>query len=337
LIIAERDDDERWEEIPVKLTPTLVAVGLAGLVAGTAPAAVAAHGTASTARAKQGGTVYLIQALPGKSISAKVDHQAATALQTEAVSDPLYLSTGKHTITFTGAKSGMTMKTTIHVRAGSNTDVVLHRPASVKGKAVVNVYHNNLKTAGADKGRVVVAHTAVVPPADIVVDGQVVFSNIANGEFAAADVPSGTHVVKVVPTGEKKPVVLGPLDLPVQASVLTRVFAVGQPDNNSMNVILQTLPLLAKGQKAPTTVPLGSAGLVGNHHVATTTPARSQPARPAQVKSPLKSTAHSDFAADGSGSFYLIGVLMVIAGGALILIPWARRRRTQDATGAPRF
>jgi hypothetical protein len=311
----------------VKLTHSLVVVGLIGVATATAPAASATHGAGTESAAKgKIGTVYLVQALPGRSVSAKVDHAAATPLQTEAVSKPLYLSTGKHTVAFGG--SGASLTTSITVKAGSSTDVVLHRPASVSGKPVVNIYHNNLKTAGADKGRVVVAHTAVVPPADIIVDGQVVFSNIANGEFASADVPAGTHVVKVVPTGEKKPVVLGPLDLPVQASVLTRVFAVGQPSNNSMSVIVQTLPLLAKGQQPPTTVPLGSAGFAAHRHVVTTKPVSTKQA--ARTHAARRVTAGPGTTASGiAESWYLAGGLVLAAGGALI--PLVRRRRGDDA------
>ena len=47
----------------------------------------------------------------------------------------------------------------------------------------------------------------------------------------------------VVPTGQKQDPLLGPLDLPVKAGALTRVFAIGQPENGSMDAVVQVLPV----------------------------------------------------------------------------------------------
>ncbi len=252
-----------------------------------------------------------MQGLPGKSVTAKVDGGASRTLASKQVLSPMTLSAGTHKVTFSGTKPSWTMNTSVKVTAGSSMDVVLHRPASASGSPVVNVYSNKLSSAGADKGRVVVAHTAVVPPADVIVDGQVVFSNIANGEFASADVPAGDHVVKVVPTGQKSPVILGPLTLNVKANALTRVFAVGEPQNKSMDAIVQVLPLRGAGAKAPTAVPLGSAGLVAHRHVNVT---------------PTHTVAKS---AGTHRNGYLVAILMLAAGTALL--PFARRRRLMPA------
>jgi hypothetical protein len=148
----------------------------------------------------------------------------------------------------------------------ASSDVVLHWPADVTKKPVVTVFGNDLAPVSTDKGRLTVAHTAVVPPADIRVDNKVLFANIANGEFVSAEVPGGTYSVKVVPTGETN-ALLGPVDLPVKAGVLTRVFAIGQPSNGSMDAIVQVLPLGKSGSATPGSVDAGSAGLV-----ATSTP-----------------------------------------------------------------
>jgi hypothetical protein len=280
----------------------------------TLAAPVAASADQVDAKA-QSGAVYLVQGLPGKSVTATVDGGARRTLASEQVLPPMSLSAGTHKVTFSGTHPTWTMHTSVTVSGGSSMDVVVHRPASASGKPVVNVYHNQLSSAGADKGRVVVAHTAVVPPADVIVDGQVVFSNIANGEFASADVPAGTHVVKVVPTGQKSPVILGPLQLPVEPNVLTRVFAVGEPKNDSMDAIVQRLPLRTAGAKAPTSVPLGSAGLVAHRHVNVT--------RPAASAAPRAGTAATSGGVGYNG--YLTALLVLAAGVALLLI--ARRRR----------
>jgi hypothetical protein len=107
----------------------------------------------------------------------------------------------------------------------------------------------------------------VVPPADVRVDQKVLFSNIANGEFVSAQVPAGTYSVDIVPTGQDTDPLLGPVDLPVKGGVLTRVFAIGQPTNGSMDAIVQVLPLRQTGSKAPSQVEAGSAGLVAAPNV----------------------------------------------------------------------
>jgi hypothetical protein len=296
----------------MKVTYFTSAVAALGLVAMAAPVAASADQVHAKSRS---GSVYLVQGLPGKSVVAKVDGGASHTLAAKEVYKPMSLSAGTHKVTFSGTHPTWTMKTSVDVSAGSSMDVVVHRPASASGKPVVNVYHNQLSSAGADKGRVVVAHTAVVAPADIIVDGQVVFSNIANGEFASADVPAGTHVVKVVPTGQKSPVILGPLQMVVEPNVLTRVFAIGEPQNGSMDAIVQQLPLRTAGAKAPTSVPLGSAGLVAHRHVNVTRPAVST-ARGAAASATSSGARHSG---------YLVALLVLAAGAALL--PFARRRR----------
>ena len=102
----------------------------------------------------------------------------------------------------------------------------------------------------------------MVPPADILADGTVLFSNIANGEFVTAEVPAETYNVAVVPTGQKTDPLLGPLDLPVEAGQLTRVFAIGEPENGSMDAVVQVLPVGKAGSPAPDSVDAGEAGLV---------------------------------------------------------------------------
>ena len=151
----------------------------------------------------------------------------------------------------------------------------------------------------------------MVPPADILVDGNVVFANIANGEFASADVPAGDLNVSVVPTGKSSPVLLGPLTLTVEPAVLTRVFAVGEPSNGSMNVIVQQLPLRTKGSGAPTALPLGGAGLVSDWNVETT-------------QRPPAATGGGDTAALAGGAL-VVGASVLLVIGRLRRAPRAHR------------
>ena len=113
----------------------------------------------------------------------------------------------------------------------------------------------------AGSGRLVVAHTAAVGPADVRVDQKVLFANIANGEALTVTVPAGKYSVDIVPAASSGPVVFGPADVPVAATALTRVFAIGVAATSSMDAVVQVLPLSARGAgTAPSTVNAGDGG-----------------------------------------------------------------------------
>lgn len=210
---------------------------------------------------------YIVQGVPGASVDVKLDgKQVESGMGVKQVSGPISLSPGQHQVTF--SSPAWTVDSTFSVTEPS-LDIVLHWPADSTAKPEVTVFKNVVTPVPSGKGRVSVAHTAVVPPADIRVNGKVLFSNIANGEFVTAEVPAATYPVEVVPTGETKPL-LGPVDLAVKAGALTRVFAIGAPKNGSMNAIVQVLPLPQSSASAPGSVQAGSAGLVASSVVHST-------------------------------------------------------------------
>ncbi len=234
-------------------------------VAALLAAWLALPGTPALAKAPATGTIYVVQGLPDASVSVSVDGKLQSSnVAVKTILDPLELSAGRHTLQFRSATPSWTMNSVVTVTPGQSSDVVLHRPAALNGKPVVTVYRNPESPIAGGKGRVLVAHTAVVPPADITVNGEVIFANVANGEFQTADVPGGTYEVAVVPTGSTENPILGPMDLEVETQTLTQVFAIGQPQNGSMDVIVQKLPLQKAGSAPPTVINTGSAGLVAD-------------------------------------------------------------------------
>lgn len=243
---------------------TRVALGaltalVATLLVATAPASDAKPAT---------GRLFVVQAVPGSTYTVEIDGAHRTAgVKVGTVLGPFEVSAGEHDVSFTGDSAGQATETTVKVRPGSSTDLVLHLPAAVNGDPVVDVYRAPLSPIGPDKARVLVAHTATVPPADAVVDGKVVFANIANGEYAVADVPAGAHTAKLVAAGTKGPALLGPLDLDLPAQTLTMIYAVGTPTNGSMNVITHQLSLASDGSVVPQRVDTGSAGLAARLRV----------------------------------------------------------------------
>ena len=233
---------------------------------------LAAPGTRAATQAPAG-TVTVVQAVPGQTVDVEVDGKP---VQGDAgvgeFLGPLRLPAGNHELTFTDTSGKLHVTSTLTVKPGTTSDVVLHRPASVGGKPVVNSYGTPTDPIGPGKARVLVAHTATVAPADVRVDGQTVFTNIANGEFATADVPAGTHEVELLPTGVESEPILGPIDLTVAAGSVSMVYAVGNPRDGSMEVILHSGRLKADGSVAPDTIRTGSAGLVAALRVRTFSP-----------------------------------------------------------------
>ncbi len=214
----------------------------------------------SEAAAPRPAMVTVIQAVPGADVSVWVDErQVATNAEVGAVLGPFELAPGTHDVVFEG--DDLAVESTLDVAAGDISDVVLHLPAAVGGAPVVHSYLAPTGAIGPDKARVLLAHTATVAPADVAVDGETVFTNIANGEFADADVPAGTIEVALLPSGSTSDPILGPLDVTLEASTLSMIYAYGNPRDGSMNVIAHTAELSPDGSVRPSRIDTGSAGL----------------------------------------------------------------------------
>jgi hypothetical protein len=233
-----------------RVIPLLLAVTVAAV-----PAVLAAP-----AQGAAGANLYIVQGLPGRTLDISIDgHVVATGLAGAKLVGPFGVASGKRTIT---AKQGGKVVISRQVSAGSGAslDVVIHQPVSPTGGPLITTYANDLSAVPKDKGGLRVAHDAAVGPADIRVNGKVVFANVANGESLDAVVPAGTYKVDIVPAGATSPVVLGPLDLPLKAGYLTRVFAIGAPSLKTMTVALGTIKVPATGSDKPQLVNTGTGG-----------------------------------------------------------------------------
>ena len=196
------------------------------LVAGVVVAAAASGGSTAAVAAKPA-SVYVIQGVQGATWTLSVDDEevAADAPDKEIVG-PLALMPGSHTVTATGP-GGAEVSADLTVEAGASVDVVLHRPVDPTADPLFTSFVNDLSPVKAGSGRVTVAHTAVAPPADIRVNGEVLLADVASAEEITAVVPAGVYPIEVVPAATDGPAVLGPVDLPIDGGNLTRVFAIG--------------------------------------------------------------------------------------------------------------
>lgn len=236
------------------------ATAVASMAAALLAAGIATTTTPSVA-AEPGGQLSIVHALPDTDLVVTIDgREVAANAPSGDVVGPMRVSAGEHEVGFAGADGSLTLTASVQVGEGTDSDVVVHRPAEVGGKPVVSVYETPIEPIGPGKSRVLLAHTATTAPADVSVDGSVVFTNIANGEFAVAEVAAGAHRVSLLPSGIEGDPILGPLDVDLAAGVVTTVYAVGNPRDGSMDVIVRETDLSPDGTKAPASIETGSAG-----------------------------------------------------------------------------
>ncbi|HEY0237831.1 MAG TPA: DUF4397 domain-containing protein [Friedmanniella sp.] len=222
-------------------------LGLAGLTAGPSFAANTAD-------------LYVVQGLPGRSVDVSVDgKQVAKSVKTAAVVGPFKVRPGSRKITFSDGGTTL-LSRQFPVKARSSWDVVVHLPAGGSTEPTVTVFRNDTASVPRGKAELVVAHTATVPAADVRVNGKVLFSNIANGQSLNLTVPVATYKVAITPTGKKSPVYLGPVSLTVKGGAVNRVYALGDPDNNTMNVAVHVLATGSSGSERPKKVDTGTGG-----------------------------------------------------------------------------
>jgi hypothetical protein len=214
------------------------------------------------------GLIQVVQAVPRHTLDVSIDGRTVDATSREgAVLGPFSVTPGVHRVEFAGASGELRLVSMVTVASGSSSDVVVHLPAAPGGAPVVNSYQTPRAPIAPGKARVLIAHTATVAPADVRVDGKVVFHDIANGEYATADLAAGSHTVALLPAGLTAPPILGPLHVDLVAGTVTMVYAVGNPKNSSMKVILHRATLSSNGAAVPSTIDTGQAGLVAGVHV----------------------------------------------------------------------
>jgi hypothetical protein len=227
------------------------------LVVSLVPGALVVGGAAGAEAPAAAAEVYLVQGVAETSWTLSVDGRevAADAAGKEVVG-PLRLERGSHQVVAVGP-GGDEVGAEVEVDAAESVDVVLHRPVDRAGEPLFTVFRNDVSPVNDGTARLTVAHTAVAPPADIRVNGEVLLADVASAEQVSTIVPGGTYPVEVVPSATDGPAVLGPVDLPVEAGTLTRVFAIGVAEERNMDAVVQVLPLGVHDATAPDDVPAG--------------------------------------------------------------------------------
>ena len=143
--------------------------------------------------------------------------------------------------------------------ASGNYTIIAH--LSADGTPTLAVFENDLTAIAAGEGRLTVRHTAAAPAVDVLANGAVAFSNLANPNEASADLGVGTVSAEVVPTGASEPVVIGPADLGITDGTSLIVYAVGSLDGGSLTVLTESISGLGT---APTAVNTGNSPVDNN-------------------------------------------------------------------------
>lgn len=229
---------------------------IAGVGAGLL--ALSAAGLTPSSAADQA-SIYIVQGLPGRSLSFSVDGRTAVdALGGAEVAGPFPVKSGRRTVTVTDGDQTV-LRTKVALPAGSSSEIVVHLPASPDGDPVITRFDNALDSVQQGRGAYAVAHVAAAGPIDIRVDGEVVFANVATGEYLHKVVPAKTYRVDLVSTGRTEPLV-GPASLKIAPGMLTWLFAVGEPGMD-LALVRHVVALPdTHGSKQPTAVGTGSGG-----------------------------------------------------------------------------
>lgn len=215
--------------------------------------------TVAPVQAADDAKIYVIQGLPGRTVDVAVDGRTvAKGVRTAAVTDAFAVQGGSRKITFSD-DGEVLLERMVDVTAGSSWDVVLHLPAG-SGAPAITVFRNDLTDVARGKASLTVAHTARVGMVDVRVDNKVLFADIANGESLNLVVPVATYKVAIVPAGKPEPVVLGPVSLTVKGGALNRVYAIGDPEQKTMNVAVHVIETGTSGSAQPKRVDTGTGG-----------------------------------------------------------------------------
>lgn len=280
---ASRSGDRRRWSVRAAL---VAAFALLSGVSAIAP--VSAAGT---------GQAYVIHGLSGKTLDIFVDGKnVCPAAKPKTVVGPLKLAAGKHVVELRDGND-VAASANFTVSDGSSTDLVAHALADAAAAPQVTAFSNDLAPVAGGKARLAVAHVAAAPPADIRVDGKVLFSNVANGEGLTLVVPAKTYSVDIVPTATAGDPILGPVSLKVQAGTLTRVFAIGEVSSGTMDAVVHVLKIGRSGSGTPSRVATGDGG-----------------------------QAATQFVAGGAGRLSWAALALLAAGGLLVLLRQRRPR-----------
>ncbi len=266
----------RRSPLPVTSAPTRPSSRRAGVamlvaLAATTLGLVASVLLAGPASAAAKGELYVVHGITGQTLDIYVDgKKVQAAAAPKSIVGPLSLATGSHSVALeSGGKTVASGR--VKLTAGEVVDVVAHLRSDASMGDTISSFRDDTSAVAAGKLRLAVAHVAAAPPADIKVNGDTLFSNVAAGETLTTIVPAGTYKVEISPAATGGKAILGPVSLKVKKGTLTRVFAIGDVAKGTMDAVVHVIPVKTTAAGAdPRSVPTGNGGqaatqFVGEH------------------------------------------------------------------------
>jgi hypothetical protein len=231
---------------------SLVLVFLVGAV--TAPLSAWAAQPADVA------LVTVLHGLPGFTADVYVNGELTLdGFQPLAATDPLELPAGEYEIQIrdvgSAPDSAPALEGTATVEAGQNLSIIAG--LTEDGDPQLNLFSNDISPVAAGKTRLVIRHVAATGELDVRLDGADLITGLGNGDDLTRRVAAGSHSVEFVSAGTDD-VLIGPVDLNLGEGTEQILFAVGSADQESLDVMTQTISDLAS---TPVDVGAGDAGL----------------------------------------------------------------------------
>jgi hypothetical protein len=226
-----------------------------------AAAAVVAVGFSASggASAQSSATVTLMHGIPGATVDVVVDGEVVIpGFEPGAMQD--LSSFAGQTLANVEVRAAGAQDVVIgpipelEVPASGNWTVVAHLDAD--GTPTLTPFENDTSELAAGQGRLTVRHTAAAPAVDVVLaDGSRPFTNLANPNQAAAELPAGQIAgAQIAPTGGDPIADVPSVTLAAGSNLI--VYAVGSLEDNTFTFYTQEITGLGG---SPTAVNTGDA------------------------------------------------------------------------------
>jgi Domain of unknown function (DUF4397) len=254
-----------------RLRKALTLLGVILLGSATALAGASAAFGAADLGAKAApttGQLYIIHGIADAKVDVFLDGKnVCPGAIPKTIVGPINVAAGQHVVSIKQHDGTLITEGQFPVTAGSSIDLVAHRKADASKTPQITKFDNDLSPVGPSKGRLTVAHVAVVPPADIRLDGTALFRNVGNDESLTQTVPAKSYTLDVVPAATTGPAILKAETLKIKAGVLTRVFLIGDPSTTGVMAVPQSLSLPGSASGPPRLVPTGDGGQLATEFV----------------------------------------------------------------------
>jgi hypothetical protein len=240
----------------------VAAATLAGCEGADSPtessATLAAGGSDRNGSGDDAAQVYVVHGINGRDLGADealpVDVQVDDACVLENfrfrdIAGPVELPAGAYDIKVRLADGSVSCDGPIAIDApgvelgsGVNASIVAH--LSANGSPTASILTNDL-TPIPGRTRISPRHAAAFGPVDVVVDGQVAFAGVENGQAGTADLRPGEHTVAILAAGTD--VKAFEITADFEPFTLYAAYAVGtpnltDPEANTFEVLIQTIP-----------------------------------------------------------------------------------------------